>query len=220
MDEHVVASEEELRLRVQQDSQNPENWFQLGKLLYHEQRLNEADECFQKATDLHFIDSELIRLQTEIKYRLGPAKNEDCTIYVRDPHKQLNYLINYASQCNSWFRREVPGVYEIVTYLNERRNPIDYQFYRVASLVVCVLSHNFHAALKRVRELVESMEDKWTVGMEVRPVANSEMKPYIEVLLKPYYETQEINRLMMKEEIDFMMEKEVSEENQEGGLID
>ena len=35
MDEHVVASEEELRLRVQQDSQNPENWFQLGKLLYH-----------------------------------------------------------------------------------------------------------------------------------------------------------------------------------------
>ena len=215
MDEHVAASEEELRVRVEEKSQNPENWFLLGKYLYNEQRLVEAEECFQKAIDLDLIDRNLMKLHTEVKYRLGPAKDEDCTIYVRDPHKQLNYLIDYASQCNSWFRREVPGVYEIVTYLNERRNPIDYQYYRVASLVVCVFSHNFHAALKRVKELIESMEDKWTVGMEVRAVATSELKPYIEVLLKPYYEAQEMERLVLKEEIDTMLEKEHTEEKLE-----
>ena len=205
MDEHDLCDfmeslndEQEAQRKKEIDAS--EVLFKRGKHLLEEMNLLDALDCFEKVIELDPFNHEASKLHEELRLRLGPSRNENCTIFVRDPHKQLASLILRAGECHSWFRREVPGVYDLAMYLSTEGGVINYEYHRIVAIVICVFSHQYEAARDRLEELAQEIRTLWRIGATVRPVGGCELPPYFEVLLRPEYETQETDRLPLLEE--------------------
>jgi len=195
----LVTYKDEQEARMKKDIEAAEILFKRGKLLLEEKKLLDALDCFEKVIELNPFNHEAYKLHEELKLRLGPSRDEDCTIFVRDPHKQLGTLILRAGECHSWFRREVPGVYDMAMYLSTERGAINYGYHRVAAIVICVFTHQYEKAKIQLEEMTQIIRANWGMGAIVNPVGGNDLSPYFEVLLRPEYEKQEIDRLAKDE---------------------
>jgi hypothetical protein len=200
MDEHdlcdfMMSFTDDIDEKIERDVEAAGILFKHGMQLLEEKRLLDAQECFEKASQLNPSNREPYRLYEELRLRLGPSKNEDSTIYVRDPHKQLGTLILRAGECHSWFRREVPGVYDMAMYLSTERGNANWEYYRVVAIAICVFTHEYKAARVKLEEIVQKIKRIWGFGARVNPLGGDELPPYFEVILRPEYETQEIERI-------------------------
>ncbi len=201
----MISLKNEQEAQKKQEIDAAETLFKRGKQLLEDKKLLDAQDCFGKAIELDPFNREAFRLHEELRLRLGPSGDEDCTIFVRDPHRQLGTLILHAGECHSWFRREVPGVYDLAMYLATERGVINYENHRIVAIVICVFSHQYEAAKDCLEELARKIRTLWRIGATVRPAGGDELPPYFEVLLKPEYETQETNRLSCEKELQNMI---------------
>jgi len=194
----MISFRDEQEARIKRDVEAAGIFFKKGKDLIEAKQLLDAQDCFEKASRLDPSNRDAYRLYEEIKLRLGPSKNEDCTIFVRDPHKQLGTLILRAGECHSWFRREVPGVYDLAMYLSTERGYVNWEYYRVAAIAICVFTDEYEAARVKLEEIVQKIRRIWGFGARVNPLGGNELPPYFEVILKPEYETQGVERITME----------------------
>ncbi|MHA2142566.1 MAG: hypothetical protein ACXADD_13790 [Candidatus Thorarchaeota archaeon] len=207
-----MTKEEELRRHAKNNPHDPDEWFSLGYYLYREGRMNEAENVLQYVGNLRkHCDSyrKALTLLQEIQIRLGPSRNQELAILVKDEHKQFKWLFEYAGQCHSWFRREVPGVYDLAQYLRTEESFSFPGHYRVAAIVICVFSHDFKAAKAKLEELVEeqNVSQKWKTYIELRE-AGEYLPRHVEVYLWPKYELDEYDRFVAEKAISEMPQEE------------
>ncbi|MFW9887982.1 MAG: tetratricopeptide repeat protein [Candidatus Thorarchaeota archaeon] len=186
------GAERSIRRAIKLEPDDPDYHSVLADLLVDQERLTEAREVLERLCEIdHRYDDAYLRMR-DIETRTGPSRNPDLSVYVRDSRTALVNIVRFAGKFQTWARREVAGVQDILMNVVRDGDWTRDGHYRFHSLEMYVFADPLDATKKTLEEWAEK-HNKDPVGRVYTYVTLSEgreLPQYIIVLLRPFYEVE------------------------------